>query len=52
MFPLKAIALSAITTLDEENGGGEKGDEEAARILLMAYVFILYFSCPILKLVA
>jgi len=28
--------------LDEENGSGEKGDEEEAAILLMAYAIILY----------
>jgi hypothetical protein len=44
MFLLKATALDPITTLDEENGGREKGyEEEATAILLMEYVFILYF---------
>jgi hypothetical protein len=44
MFSLKAIALSHMTSLNEENGSGEKGDEEeAAAILLRAYAFILCF---------
>jgi hypothetical protein len=41
MFPLKANMLGCITALDEENGSGEKGDEEEAAILLRAYAFIL-----------
>jgi hypothetical protein len=45
MLPVKAIALDPIATLDEENGGREKGyEEEAAAILLRTYVFILCFS--------
>ena len=41
MFPLKANMLGRITTLDEENGSGEKGEEEEAAILLKSYAFIL-----------
>ena len=41
MFPLIANMLGCITVSDEENGSGEKGDEEEAAILLRAYASIL-----------
>jgi hypothetical protein len=52
MSLFETIALDPITTLDEENGHGEKGDEKEAAILLIVCIFTLYFSRPILKLVA
>jgi hypothetical protein len=41
MFLLKANVVACIIVLAEENGSGEKGDEEEVAILLRAYAFIL-----------